>query len=174
MKKSVSLLFLFIGFFLCISGGWQFVKAAQKMSIEKQYYELGYKSLSNAIQETEAYYKTNLVLPKKLPPLDFSHSFGRFSKENENLEIEYLNEKKHLNYIINIFPAKYSNKLLPFSETKITLKDGTQAYYSISGMDEKSVMTLVFKENNWTYMLSIQESLIDNPLSILEGIANSI
>lgn len=128
MKKSVSFLFLFIGFFLCISGGWQSVKATQKTSIEKHYHELGYKSVSNAIQETEAHYKTNLVLPKKLPPLDFSHSFGRFSKENEYLEIEYLNEKKHLNYIINIFPAKYGNKLLPFSDTKITLKDGTQAY----------------------------------------------
>lgn len=173
MNKSVTLLFIFIGFFYYISGGWQTVKATQKMSIEKHYHELGYKSVSNAIQETEAYYKTNLVLPKKLPPLDFSHSFGRFSKENENLEIEYLNEKKHFNYIINIFPAKYDNKLLPFSDTKIILKDGTQAYYSTSGIDEKSIMILKFKKNNLIYILSIQEILIDNPLSTLEEIANS-
>lgn len=40
-------------------------------------------------------------------------------------------------------------------------------------MDEKSVMILIFKKNNWTYMLCIQESLIDNPLSTLEEVANS-
>ncbi|MEK3888363.1 hypothetical protein [Bacillus sp. FSL K6-3431] len=46
------------------------------------------------IQETESYYKTNLDLQKKLPPLDFTHSFERFNRENENLEIEYLSEEK--------------------------------------------------------------------------------
>lgn len=72
---------------------------------------MGYKSVSKAIQETESYYKTNLDLPNKLPPLDFTHSFGRLNRENEVLEIEYLNVGKHFNYIINIIPAKEELKL---------------------------------------------------------------
>ncbi|MBK3493742.1 hypothetical protein JFL43_02480 [Viridibacillus sp. YIM B01967] len=134
-----------VGFFLCLSG-WQSVKSYQQRSIEKSYYNLGYKPVSDAIQDTESYYKTILDLPIKLPPLDFTHSFGRFDQGNENLEIEYLNEEKHFNYIINVFPSRIGNNLLSRTNHSkiISLKDGTQAYYSTIGIDKKISSILMF------------------------------
>ncbi|MFC5465002.1 hypothetical protein [Lederbergia graminis] len=167
------LIILFIGFSLFL-GGWQSVKASKQSSVEKDYYDLGYKSVSKAIKETESYYQTNLHLPSKLPPLTFTHSFGRFNKENESLEIEYLNEEKHFNYIINVIPAKKGEKLLSSTDTKISLKDGTQAYYTLSRMDEKNLIIFMFKKNNWTYILSIEEDLISKPLTTLVDIADSL
>lgn len=169
------IIFLLIGFFLCLSG-WQSVKSSEQRSIEKDYYNLGYKSVSDAIQEAESYYKTNLDLPIKLPPLDFTHSFGRFDQGNENLEIEYLNEEKHFNYIINVFPViKGDNLLSRTNHSKIiSLKDGTKAYYSTTGTDKNISSILMFNKNNWTYMLSIEKSLLDNPVKTLVEIANSL
>lgn len=169
-KKLIALL---VGFLLCISG-WQLVKASQQ-NLESDYYKLGYTSISNAVQETESYYKTKLDLPSKIAPLDFTHSFGRFNKENDNLELEYLNNKEHTNYIINVFPSKIKiNKFINTNDTQISLKDGTQAYYSYStGEAEVKVITLKFEKNKWIYLLSIQENLLTNPLSELQEIANS-
>ncbi|MGE8203031.1 hypothetical protein ACQKP0_00485 [Heyndrickxia sp. NPDC080065] len=170
-KNKLIILFIGLSFFL---SGWQSVKASQQKSIEKDYYDLGFKSVSNAIQETESYYKTNLDLPKKLPPLDFTHSFGRFNEENESLEIEYLNEEKHFKYIINVIPAKERGKLLSSTDAIIPLKDGTEAYYTTSGINGRDLITFMFEKNNWIYILSIEEDLIDKPLPTLVGIANSL
>ncbi|MGE7624041.1 hypothetical protein ACQKMD_13565 [Viridibacillus sp. NPDC096237] len=171
-KKTIILL---VGFFLCLCG-WQSVKSSEQRSIEKDYYNLGYKSVSDAIQEAESYYKTNLDLPIKLPPLDFTHSFGRFDQGNENLEIEYLNEQKHFNYIINVSPSRKGNTLLNRTNHSkiIPLKDGTKAYYSTAGIDKNISSILMFNKNNWTYMLSIEKSLLDNPVTTLVEIANSL
>ncbi|MFC7366491.1 MULTISPECIES: hypothetical protein [Bhargavaea] len=164
-KKKILTLFLILCFI-----GWQTVKAFQQTGIENHYHELGYKSVSQAIQEAEFFYGTNIKLPE-LPPLEFTHSFGRFSEEHENLEIEFLNEKKRFNYIINIMPSEIRMNTLGY--TKISLEDGTQAYYSSSGTDHK-VMVFIFEKNNWIYMLSIEEALLDNPLQTLADVANSL
>ncbi|WP_154669845.1 hypothetical protein [Bacillus niameyensis] len=42
-------------FCLCFTG-WQVVKALQQKDIEKDYYDLGYKSVSAAKQDAETYY----------------------------------------------------------------------------------------------------------------------
>ncbi|MBS4199194.1 hypothetical protein KHA93_05935 [Bacillus sp. FJAT-49732] len=164
---------LLLGFSLFI-GGWKSAKISLQKNVEKIYYDLGYKSIAEAIEETKSYFKTNLDLPKKLPPLNFSHTFGRFNRENENLEIEYLNEKKNFNYIINIFPARNERDFFSSTDTKISLKDGTDAYYSTAGKDEKVIIVLMFIKNNWTYILSIEEKLLDDPLPTLVEIANSL
>jgi hypothetical protein len=173
-KKFAILLF---GFSLCFSG-WQSVSAShQTTGIEKGYYDLGFKSVSEAAREAEAYYKTNLDLPHKLPPLAFTHSFGRFTGEgdqNDGLEVVYLNEEKHFNYIINVRPAKYGKKFNSTTDSKITLKDGTQAYYNTVGKDRRILVVFMFEKDGWGYMLSIQKNLLDKPISTLVEIANSL
>ncbi|WP_332645690.1 hypothetical protein [Lysinibacillus sp. 54212] len=169
-KEKLTILIIGISLFLF---GWQSVKASQQKSVEEDYYELGYKSISNAIREAESYYKSNIDLPIELPPLDFTHSFGRFNGKHLGLEIEYLNEEKHFNYIINIFPVEEGVKLFSSTDSKILLKDGTQAYYSTSGTNSKKIFIFMFNKNNWTYILSIEEDLLDKPLPTLVGIANS-
>lgn len=172
----MKLIILFLGCFLYL-GGWQSVDAAENKDFEKSYYDLGYKKITEAVKDTEAYYKNTLELPKILPQLDFTHSFGRFSSRNETLEIKYLNEKEHFSYIINIIPArngKHQKDLFSNKANKVSLKDGTQAYYSTSGEEEKVIITFMFIKNNWVYMLNIRESLLDDPVSTLIEIANSI
>ena len=167
------LIILFIGYSLFLFD-WQPVHASQGKSVEEDYYDQGYKSISNAVQEVESFYKTNLDLPKELPPLDFTHSFGRFNGEHLGLEIEYLNEDKHFNYIINVIPIKEGGNLLSSTDSTFLLKDGTQAYYSTSGPDRNKLIILMFNKNNWTYILSIEEGLLDKPLHTLVRIANSL
>lgn len=168
-KKLIALI---VGLFLCLSG-WHSVEALQE-DLETSYYNLGYTSISNAKQKTESFYKTKLNLPPKLPSLDFTHSFARFNQDNDNLEIEYLNNEQRFNYIINVFPSKIGvDKFVNSNAIQIALKDGTQAYYSYSIGKSAQVITLVFEKNKWIYLLSIQEDLLNNPLSELEKIANS-
>ncbi|MFF2879137.1 carbon monoxide dehydrogenase [Gottfriedia sp. NPDC057991] len=170
-KKLIILLF---GFSLWFSS-WQSVQAVQQKSLEKSYYNLGYKSVSDAKKEAESYFKTKLNLPQKLPPLTFTHSFGRFignNNINDGLEVEYLNDGKHFNYIINVRPLKNKIKL-PLS-SKINLKDGKQADYYTIREGQKKLIVFNFDKNGWNYTLSIQEKLLDNALSTLVKIAESV
>ena len=169
------LIFLLIGFILCFSS-WQSVNASQQITgIEKGYYDLGYKAVPEAVHDAEAYFKSNLELPKKLPPLIFTHSFGRLSAkgdQNDGLEVVYLNHEKHFNYIINVRPAKNGMQFKLNTDSKIVLKDGTQANYRTVGKDGRLLVFMVEK-NGWIYYLSIEKSLLDNPISTFTEIANS-
>lgn len=167
-KTGLPLLFLVLCF-----GGWQSVKAIQQMGIEHNYAELGYTSVSQAIEEAENFYGTSIELPKKLLPLDITHSFGRFDQENETVEIEFLNEKHHFNYIINIMPANKRSTMFSFTDFEVPLDDGTQAYYSVSGMDDQKIILFSFQKSNWIYMISVEVGLLDNPVETMTEVANS-
>ncbi|WP_062106681.1 hypothetical protein [Bacillus niameyensis] len=106
--------------------------------------------------------------------MDFTHSFGRFNAENESLEIEYLNVEKDFNYIINVIPAKRGVNLLSRTDSKITLDHGAHAYYNTTERGQRNIIVFMFEKGDWYYMLSIQESLLDKPLSTLTDIANSL
>jgi hypothetical protein len=167
-KTGLLLLFLVLCF-----GGWQSVKAIQQMGIEHNYAELGYTSVSQAIEEAENFYGTSIGLPKKLLPLEITHSFGRFDQENETVEIEFLNEKLHFNYIINIMPANKRSTMFSFTDFEVPLEDGTQAYYSVSGMDDQKIILFNFQKSNWIYMISVEVGLLDNPIETMVEVANS-
>lgn len=170
MLNKTGLLLLFL--VLCFSG-WQSVKAIQQMSIEHDYAELGYTSVSHAIEEAENFYGTSIELPKKLLPLEITHSFGRFDQDNETVEIEFLNEKHHFNYIINIMPANKRSTMLSFTNFEVPLEDGTQAYYSVLGVNDQRIILFGFQKSNWIYMISIETGLLDNPVETMAEIANS-
>lgn len=161
-----------LGFFLCIIG-WHSIKAIQLRDIEDAYNDLGYKTVPQAVHEAESFYRETLEIPEKLPSLDFTYSFGRFDRNNEVLEIEYLNEEKHKNYIINIMPIKKRASVFSFTDSELTLDDGTKAYYSSSGAVGKKIITFTFEKNSWIYMFSIDEALLDDPLEKMADIANS-
>lgn len=167
--NKIKLMILFVGLFFYL-GGWQSVDALEDDSLEKSYYDLGYKTVTEAVKDTETHYKKTLELPEKLPPLDFTHSFGRFISRNETLEIEYLNEND--NYIINIIPARNGKNLN--TDNEISLKDGSKAYYSTIGSDQETIFIFMVIKNDWKYVFSIKKSLIDDPISTFTEIANSI
>lgn len=106
MKKGIALLLLIILFFLNIGVANANV---ERTPFEKAYFEIGYKSVEEALDDCETYFNKNIILPYKLPPLAFTHSFGRCSTDNygtdAEFEIEYLNENSpKAHYKINIRP----------------------------------------------------------------------
>jgi hypothetical protein len=98
--------------------------------------KIGYKEVNKALQESKDYFKSDIPLPTQLPPVTFTHNFGRFNhsfgKANDEFEITYLNENLGQNhYQIRVKPVKYK---LEFSEEKIDqtikLSDGSESIYS--------------------------------------------
>ena len=89
---------------------------ADSEPIENNYFRIGYKEIYKAIQESEDHFKRNISLPTQLPPIPFTHSFGRFSdldgNENDELEIKFINKDLPQNhYSIRIHPIEYGMEI---------------------------------------------------------------
>ena len=146
-------------------------------SYEKIYPEIGYKSVEKAVSDFEQHFNQKLKLPLRVPPISFTHHFGRFSDSkyegNDSFEVTLINDQLSENhYKIDIRPLKYK---LPLREKYVVkayeLKNGIVAtYMSISGFN-----VLVFERDNLQYMLSIDKR-VSNKVTpeTLVDIANSI
>jgi hypothetical protein len=157
---------------------------SERRPFEDYYYEFGYKSVEDALKECENHFHRDLKLPTKLPPVEFTHHFGRFNdvngETNDGFQVEFLNEKLGENhYMIKMLPDKhkmnFSNKREVIRTYK--LKDGTEAVYLTAPRHHgKSFFNvLVFEKNSWQYVLSI-DSRIENKVSakVLVEIAESV
>lgn len=160
-----------------ISGGSISNSGNSHEQYEKRYFDIGYKEVEKALEESEKYFSEDIKLPTQLPPVNFTHSIGRLNKSeekvNNELEIKYLNENLGENhYKIIIRPIQYK---LPYSKEKIeqTLKlnNGKEAIYgTIEGFN-----ILVFETDKWQYTLCIDKRLSDKVTpQILVDIANSV
>jgi len=144
---------------------------------EEIYPEIGYKSVEEAVADFEQHFNKKLKLPLRVPPLSFTHHFGRFTNSkyegNDELEVTFINDQLSENhYKIDIRPRKYK---LPLREKYVVktyeLKNGIVAtYMTISGFN-----VLVFERDNLQYMLSIDKR-VSNKVTpeTLVDIANSI
>jgi len=154
------------------------VSAKDKPSpYEEIYPEIGYKSVEEAVSDYEQHFNQKLKLPLRVPPISFTHHFGRFSdlkyEGNDALEVTFINDQLSENhYKIDIRPLKYK---LPLKEKYVVktynLKNGIVAtYITISGFN-----VLVFERDNLQYMLSIDKR-VSNKVTpeALVDIANSI
>lgn len=150
---------------------------AKQDSLEDFHTENGYQSVTEAVKEFEQHYLDCLNLPLRIPPINFTHSFGRFNDLegdiNDSLEIIFIHEKlsKH-HFKIDVRPI---NRKIPVKDQHVTnvykLKDGNDAkLMKVSGFH-----VLVFEKGNWQYMLNIAEEATDvvTPEELV-AIANSI
>ncbi|WP_019414282.1 hypothetical protein [Paenisporosarcina sp. TG20] len=147
-------------------------------AFEEVLLEIGYKEVNIALQESTEHFKRSIALPTELPPVIFTHSFGRFKhsygKENEQFEISYLNEHFDQNhYQIRIKPVKYK---IEISEKKISqvikLSDGSEAIYSTNF---PLLDLLAFEEDEWQYILLVDKRISKTVTKeILVNIANTI
>jgi hypothetical protein len=146
---------------------------------EKSLYDIGFKEVHKAVDDAEMHYKKEIALPVQLPPITFTHSFGRYDDLegdiNDELEIEYINKdvtKNH--YMISIKPAKYKLALNPnLIHSTIKLKDGTNAMFSNKKLGRFSV--LFFEDEGWQYRLSLDSASPENVSpDMLVDIANSL
>jgi hypothetical protein len=68
---------------------------------------MSYKSVEDAVVECEEHWGRDIKLPLKLPPIVFTHQFGRcnnlIGETNDELEIEFISELDGANlYLIRV------------------------------------------------------------------------
>lgn len=118
-----------------------------------------------------------MKLPLRVPPITFTHHFGRFNDLegdlNDSFEVEFISDKSSENhYIIDVRPLKYK---IPIRDKPVLgvykLENKNEAtYLNISGFN-----VLVFERDYWQYMLSVDKRVSKQVTpEILVEIANSI
>ncbi|MEK5422941.1 carbon monoxide dehydrogenase [Viridibacillus sp. FSL R5-0477] len=143
-------------------------------SFEEKFTEVGYKSVEESVNEFANHLKVDVKLPTIMPPITFTHKFGRFYRDkkysmNDSLEIIYVNKDIRNNiYKIDIRPLK--NKI-NFKGKEYALKDGSKGIY----FEHLYLNFLVFEKNNLQYILGIHKNVsnIEIPETLVR-IANSI
>lgn len=128
-------------------------------SLEHIYSEIGYKNVEDAKREFEQHFKRELKLPLRVPPLAFTHHFGRFidldGDMNDSFEANLISEISPENHFkINVRPVNHRIILTDRHVIKVyPLKHQNEArYLSIS-----SFKVLIFENNNWQYMFSVDD-----------------
>lgn len=176
MYKKITTWLLTISLFCMV----QNVKAESgHESFEKFLWEIGYQEISAALQKSEKHFKRSIALPTQLPPVAFTHSFGRFNnlegKANDDFEVVFINfNSPQQHYKIRIKPIDHR---LEFKEgdidQKFTLKDGSDALFIRKKL--LGFYLLVFEKDGWQYVLSIDKRIADQVTpEVLVSIANSV
>jgi hypothetical protein len=147
---------------------------------EKSLYDIGYKEVHSALDEAQTHFHQKIPLPVQIPPITFTHSFGRFNdlqgEMNDEFEIEYFNKDAAKNhYMVWIKPAKHKLKIEPrLIDKTIHLKDGSEAIVSNKKLG-KRFYVLLFEDKGWQYILSIDSANSENVSpDMLVDIANSL
>lgn len=170
-------LFMAICFTLFFSTVYATTSDDKPSSYEEIYPEIGYKTVEEASDDFERHFNEKLKLPLRVPPLTFTHHFGRFNDSEyegtETFKVTLINDQIPENhYKIDVRPLKYK---LPIREKYVIktfeLKNGTVAtYMTFSGFN-----LLVFERDSWQYTLNINKRGTDKVTpEILVEIANSI
>lgn len=181
MNKKVFLLLLIFSILNC--GAYNDTVYAKENYIppplEEFFSEIGYKTVEEAIKEFEQHFKQDLKLPLRIPPIPFTHIFGRFNDldgdMNDSLDIEFINEKSSENhYKIDIRHLKNKVKIRDKGNQQIyKLKNGQKAIFITD--PDRVANTLVFEKDNWQYMLGVNKWIANKVTpEILVEIANSI
>jgi hypothetical protein len=146
--------------------------------IDESLFDIGYEPVQNALETCKKHFGQNINVPYKLPPLAFTHYFGRCNKTfgiNNDFEVLYIHEKLSRNhYSIRVRPAEHR---IHFKKDLFTatykLSNGSLAFYSTKLAQSSNV--LVFEKENWQYILSIDKKSSETvtPEMFVE-IANSL
>lgn len=147
-------------------------------SYEEMYTQFGYKSIDEAVKEFENHFKNDVNLPLRLPPISFTHQFGRFYEDkqfntNDFLEIEYISEKSpgH-HFYISVRPLKNKITFKNRGDLKVyTLGNGQKAIYKV----DRLFHFLFFETDHWQYTFGFDKRVSSEitPKELIK-IANSI
>ena len=147
-------------------------------SFEEKYAEVGYKSVDDALDDFEHHFNQKLELPTRVPPISFTHYFGRFSnldgEINDTLEVKFISDQlPDHHFKMDVRPIQHKITFEKYKSKVLKLKNGTNATY----IDDLKFgfNLLVFERGNWQYMFSIDADVSDKVTpEILVQIANSI
>lgn len=147
-------------------------------SYEEFFPEIGYKTVESALKDFEQHFNKELKLPLRVPPISFTHRFGRFSNIdgdiNDEFELTMISDQLPRNHFkINVRPIQHKIPFKKYISDVYKLKNGSDAIYINDpkfGFD-----MLVFERDNWQYVFSIDQDVSDKVTSdVLIDIANSI
>ncbi|MDV7767802.1 hypothetical protein N9I19_25335 [Peribacillus sp. CSMR9] len=146
----------------------------EREPLENGLIEIGYKTVEEAVNECENLFNEDIVLPYKIPPVQFTHYFGRCNKDfgiNNDFEIEFFNENTPENhYTLRLRPKKQAISFKSRHIDKTIKLDKGRAFLIKNRMGN----VLVFEKENWQYILSIDKRVSEQvPLEVLVDIANS-
>lgn len=142
-------------------------------TLEEFYTQLGYVSVDEAVKAFEQHFNENLKLPLRVPPIPFTHVFGRFNEENGIFEMEFISEESSGNhFFMDVRLAKYGMKIDEREVVKVfKLKNGEKARY----MNLRGANLLVFEHGNFHYLFSASDKISEKVSpEVLVQIANSI
>ncbi|MGJ7922562.1 hypothetical protein [Neobacillus sp. LXY-4] len=147
----------------------------ERHQFEKGLFELGYKTVEEAVNQCEKVFTEKIVLPYKIPPVQFTHYFGRCNKDfgiNNTFEIIFLNKNTPENhYTLTLRPKKHAIKFKPEHIDKIVKLDNGKELFVV----KRAANIFVFEGEDWQYFLGIDKRISKSvPLDVLVDIANSI
>ncbi|NRD80904.1 hypothetical protein HPT25_26610 [Bacillus sp. BRMEA1] len=178
MKKIICIMLIISCVLVSPNIGTVFAASNDKSpTYEENLFEIGYQSVDEVLKAFEQHYKRKLRLPCRVPPVAFTHIFGRFSDLdgdlNDTFEVMFISDKSPENhYQVDVRPAKYRISINNKDAIKTyELKDGNKAIYMVTRVSN----ILIFEKDNWQYMLGINKRISDKvtPQTLVE-IANSI
>jgi hypothetical protein len=166
----LTLIFIIISF-----GKVNATEKDERQPFEKGLFDIGYKAVEEALYECENFFTKKIALPYKIPPVQFTHYFGRCNKDygiNNTFEVLFLNENMPINhYSLTLRPKKHAIKLNPERINKTIKLDNGIAIYVTHGNSNN----LIFEKEDWQYFLGIDKRISKQvPLEELVEIANSI
>ncbi|MFJ5766613.1 hypothetical protein ACIP9C_14765 [Lysinibacillus sp. NPDC093210] len=135
--------------------------------------QIGYKTIEAAIRDFEQHFNQELKLPLRVPPITFTHQFGRFNSD-QHLEITMISDECPQNhYKIDIRPIEQKINFEKYISNVFKLKNGNNALY----IDNPKIgfNLLVMERDNWQYVFSIDRDVADKVTAeTLIQIANTI
>ncbi|SOC13364.1 hypothetical protein SAMN05880501_107167 [Ureibacillus xyleni] len=174
MKKIIPLLFIFV-----IANGETHANADNApQPFEVIFPEVGYKTVEAALWEFEKHFQQELKLPLRVPPISFTHHFGRFSdldgEINDSFEMKMISDQYPENHFkIDVRPVKYNIPFDRYVSKVYQLTDGKKATYIED--PRFGFNMLVFEKEGWQYVFSIDNEAAHKVTpEILVQIANSI
>ena len=147
-------------------------------SFEEIFPEVGYKAVEAALKDFEQHFKQEIKLPLRVPPISFTHHFGRFSNldgdMNDHFEVTMISDQAPQNHFkIEVRPVQYKIPFKKYITKEFKLNNGHDAFYIAN--PKFGFNLLVFERDNWEYVFSIDTDVSDKVTpEILVQIANSI
>lgn len=154
--------------------------SAKSVDTQKIMYDLGYTSVYDAVEESNLYFGQKISLPDRIPPVPFTHVFGRLNKSEVkgegSLEIEYLYED-YSPYRITVLKNQDKDLFSTLESSKMyTLSNGSKAFYEnspVSGSPHRHYF--YFKNRGLYYVISIHPNVAKQiTTDVLVEIANSV
>jgi len=124
---------------------------------QNQVLESGAHSIVDAVSACQEHFGAGRIpLPIELPPVEFTHQFGRcmdIGSVEPHLDIQYVHSLKPENeYHLEVYPAGHGPKLAYLSFREVPIDEDTNGRYYQGPV--RSLQLLTYTKGNWQYLLS--------------------